>query len=147
MEAFHISLTAVDSRFGQALAAEFRIAPKTVPAIVDELAIGLLEAGRRGDDSVFPLGAIPVAHPIERRQYLTGKSGCLVQDGIDHVRRSLFTAGQGNDLFETGQFLHYKPHVLQWGNVFAHYAFDVAFHLVRNFLEFDQEQDVTDDRQ
>jgi hypothetical protein len=47
----------------QALAAEFRIATETIPAVIDKLAIGLLEARRGGNDRILPFGAVPCHRP------------------------------------------------------------------------------------
>jgi hypothetical protein len=71
----------------QALAAVFRVAGQRRPAAIDELAVGLLEARRRGDGvrCRIELAAFAVADGVEREQHLGGELGALFEDLVDGV--------------------------------------------------------------
>jgi hypothetical protein len=95
----------------QALATKFRITTQAIPAVINELAISLLETGRRGDNRVFPLGAIGVARTIQWRQDFTGKAGCFFKNCINDIGRCFLTTRQGNNLLQIGKLLHDKPNI------------------------------------
>ncbi len=105
---------------GQALAAMVRRAVKRSPAALRILPVCLLEAGGHGHGLVRPTGALAVAYTVQRRQHTGGKLAGLVQDGLDHIQRRLFVAGQRRYFVEPRQFRQHEPHVLQGSNVITH---------------------------
>jgi hypothetical protein len=80
---------------GQALAAESGIGGERRPARLDQLPIGLLEAGWGGDGAVgMAHAAVRVADLVQRLQHLLEKFCALSQHLIDEVERSLREARQ-----------------------------------------------------
>ena len=79
----------------QALAAEFFRHRHADPAALDELAVGVLEAGRRGHAAVVVAGAaFLVADPVEGGEHLFGELAGFAQDRLDHVGAGVGEARQ-----------------------------------------------------
>ncbi len=77
-----------------------------IPAALDELGVGLLEACGRAHDAVLERRAGDVAGAIERRQHLAGEPRRAREHGIDEVwrhmrvRLELRQLGQSRDRVE-----------------------------------------------
>ena len=79
----------------QTLAAIGRVRPQRRPATLDQLGVGILEAGRRCDRIVrAPGAAFLVAHAVKRRQHLGGELAGFLQDRLDGVHRGVGKCGQ-----------------------------------------------------
>ncbi len=79
----------------QALPAEFGRHRNADPAALDDLLVGILEAGRRGDAAVgVARAAFLVADAVERGEHLFAELGGLAQHRLDHVGRSVGETGQ-----------------------------------------------------
>ncbi|MDT4862567.1 hypothetical protein FQZ97_972290 [compost metagenome] len=71
---------------GQPLATVGRVGGQAVPAALDVLGEGFLEALGRGHHAVAPLALLFVAGAVDRRQHLLAELGALLENGGDHVR-------------------------------------------------------------
>ena len=59
----------------------------------DHLLVGVLPAGRSGDDAVLPLTAVLVARPVDRRDHLLGDFGAFLQNLAHQIRGHILEAG------------------------------------------------------
>ena len=101
----------------QSLAAPFRRRGQAVPAALAPGVIGLLPAGRRGDDAVLEVGASLVADPVERRDDFGGDAAGFGQDRIDVIHGEVAEKA----LLERGQkrraVFERKVHVGEWSAI------------------------------
>ena len=80
----------------QTLAAELRVAAERRPAVLDELRVGFLETGRRGDHAVAVVGAaFAVADLVERLDHLAGEAGAFLQHRVDGLDVQFGVGRQG----------------------------------------------------
>ena len=101
----------------ETLAAKFGRMDHALPAAFSKLGKSVLEAGRGGDDAVFPAAGRLVAGPVQRRNDAFAEFRRLFEHGLGGVQVVVFKAGQGADLGQAGEFLHGKQHVFQGGLV------------------------------
>jgi hypothetical protein len=90
---------------------------QALPAAFGVLAVGVLEAGRRGDHAIAPGRRVPVAFEVERREHAFGQLGAFLEHRGRGVGAGVLEAGQGGDLVEAGEFGHAEQHVLGGGTV------------------------------
>ena len=82
-------------RMRHALPAEFLGCGDRAPAGFDELCIGLLEPGRRGDRAILVAGAaFLVADAVERREHLGAELAAFAEHGIADIGGRHLEAGQ-----------------------------------------------------
>ena len=104
-----------------ALAAVLRILGEAVPAELAELAVGVLESGRRGHGAVVAQArAFAIADGVERIEHVGRELARLLQDRRDRVGRGVFEAWQARDLRQARELVHDEEHLGQRGVVLAH---------------------------
>ncbi|MNI86734.1 hypothetical protein D3C73_1438530 [compost metagenome] len=106
----------------QALAAQFRRCGQAGPAAVDELVVGLLEAGWRGH---FAAGLVEhaadlVAHAVERGQHAGAEAAGFFQHGIDDIGGGVGEAQAGEQRLDLQHVVQAETKVGKRGGVAAH---------------------------
>ena len=113
-------------RARQPLATVSRISRQTVPAALDILCEGLLEACRRCHHAVVEMAALFVAAAIERGQHVLAELRAFFEDRADHVRAGVMHAETGVAGVEVEDVIDQKAHVAQGSFVLGHGGFSVS---------------------
>jgi len=91
------------------------------PAALDELLIGLLEAGRRLHTGFAPGATFQIAYTVQRGDDLLTELGAFVEDGVDHVRGGVFTTRKALIMrLVAEQLVTYETDIAQGGLVIGH---------------------------
>ena len=104
----------------QPLPAVLGRAGESVPAGLDELAVGLLEALRRGDPAVGEPRALLVALAVQRIENFLREFRRLPEHRVDQLRVHLAVPGQRRDLRQARQLADNEAHVLERRGVLRH---------------------------
>ena len=106
----------------QALAAQLRRGGQAGPAAIDELVVGLLEAGRGGHftGGLVEHAADLVADAVERGQHGGAEAAGFFQHGIDHVGGGVGEAQAGEQGFDLEHIVQGETEVGKRGGVAAH---------------------------
>ncbi|KAG1389976.1 hypothetical protein G6F59_015357 [Rhizopus arrhizus] len=106
----------------QALATQVRRSGQAGPAAIDELVVGLLEAGRRGHltGGLVEHAADLVTHAVERGQHGGAEAPGFFQHGIDHVGGGVGEAQAGEQGFDLEHVVQGETEVGKRGGVAAH---------------------------
>ena len=106
----------------QALAAQLRRGGQAGPAAIDELVVGLLEAGRGGHftGGLVEYAADLVADAVERGQHGGAEAAGFLQHGIDHVGGGVGEAEAGEQGFDLEHVVQGETEVGKRGGVAAH---------------------------
>ncbi len=108
-------------RLGQALTAVVDVMRQARPAAFNVLLVGFFEASRRFHAFRAPGTAFGVTHAVQRRNHLFTEFGAFFQNGVDHIRRGFFAAGQALIVFFiTQKFIADEANVTQGSLVFGH---------------------------
>ncbi|MNF92668.1 hypothetical protein D3C84_753180 [compost metagenome] len=109
----------------QPLATVGRVGGQAVPATLDVLGEGFLEAPGRGHHAIAPLALLFVAGAVDRRQHLLAELGAFLEDGGDHVRGGVAGA-QGRVAGRVVEdFIGEEADVAQGGLVVGHGRFSL----------------------
>ncbi len=106
----------------QALPTQFRRGGQAGPAAIDELVVGLLEAGRGGHftGGLVEHAADLVADAVERGQHGGAEAAGFLQHGIDHVGGGVGEAQAGEQGFDLEHVVQGETEVGKRGGVAAH---------------------------
>ena len=107
---------------GQALAAVLGIAAQSVPAALDELAVGRAETVGRHDTVLAQARALPVAGLVQGRQHFGGELRSLLEDGVHQLGRGFLEPRQRGVLLQAGQLVHHEVHIACGRKIGAHRA-------------------------
>ena len=105
---------------GQALATVGRVCRHAMPATLNILGKGLLEAFGRGHHAIIEMAALFIAAAIERREYVFTESGAFFEDRTDHVRAGIRGAQGRIVAVEIEYGVDQKAHVAQGSFVLRH---------------------------
>lgn len=106
----------------QALATQFRCGGEAGPAAVDELRVGLLEAGRGGDlaGGLVEHAADFVTHAVERRQHGGAEAAGFLEHGVHHVGGGVGEAEAGEQGFDLEHVMQGETDIGKRCGVAAH---------------------------
>ena len=105
----------------QALSTKIRILGEPIPAVGDELRVGILKTGRRLDRAAFgEARALSIADGVQRIEHLAGKLRGLLQYRFDGIGGRFFIARKLADLLEPRQLVEHEADVVERCVVCAH---------------------------
>ncbi len=91
-----------------------------VPAALEILPVGFLEACGRAHDAVLQPATLAVPGGVDRRQHLAGELAGLLQNLGDRVRRRQVAAVERRQALEPGDLSQREQHVADRRGVAAH---------------------------
>ena len=110
-----ISMQAAPMVFGRPWPPKSAGMLQALPAAFGVLAVGVLEAGRRGDGRRPSTGGVLVAFRVQRCDHAFVEARAFLEHRLRGVDAGLLEAGQRGHLVEAGKFGHAEQHVLDGG--------------------------------